>query len=235
MSDHRGPLDCQIETLVSILVRKRGTPRDKHDPRDKEQFESASKAIEKFVIRVGIFATDDIRLIDAVFGHILHGVEGYIGALGWIRGPLWLLANLCRTGRKTITPSEKLYLEVRKRIQFLKANGYSNDVPRDDVTRFKEDLDPRLKEIFFDEYFKETSCAQRLPGVWNKLRTKSADSCVKGCDLLLLRRLGFTDPLVGRIAALRPDTLAVRIGKCISKVSKSRTKVGKPVAVTLGR
>jgi hypothetical protein len=169
------------------------------------------------VVRSSLFATRDIKLIDAIFFDILDGFRGYIGGLGWIRGSKWLLAMVSRVKNQGITASGKMFVEMRERI---KKVPESNRKDPGNWPPIK--LEPELQELVFSELFPPSVCALSSRGRGKSPQMLRMTMCVNGCDLLLLQKLHFHEIVIARILGLKRTICSDRLFQCSAAVQNAR-------------
>lgn len=287
----RGPLDDKIEKMVEILFRNRAkrkwwfkakTADESKDAKEDTKSAAPSQSlddralyravvadIERFALTVGLFATNDVDLIYIVLDELEHGLIAYLGRRRCLLGPLWGLSMVCRgnngrKSKKSITPSEQLFIEIREQLQVrapehtmnledeelsarelesrqnptekrrLKVSATKQtETPMQKLGRSqREGLDPKFRRLVFDTEFRSHACSVVRRGKWKKLDRPRLVGCFFGCDLLLLRELGFKDPLMERLTGFKSDTLADRVSDCINSVSRMRRLQTDPIQNT---
>lgn len=214
MARIRGPIDDTVESLAGLMIRNRGRRRTALVPADKEEFDQAIKVIWKFTRDIGVFATDDLELIYSVFDDTLDGFRAHLGGLGWIRSAGWLLAMISGG----LTYSGRLYVEIRGRIQTLT----SQKMATTKSPAMPLWLEERFKEIAFNENFARATCTLHRHKKTPELNRLGV--CPRGCDLLLLSRLGFHEIIIGRIVGLKRGTAVNRFSQCKDALNAAQLK-----------
>ena len=203
MASMRGPVDDALEGVADFIITHRGQRFSTLVETEQQRFKNEISKLEQFIFRIGLFATADTNLIEAVFDDILGGLRSHIGRLGWIRSAKWLLSMISRG----LTPSGKLFVEIRVRIRKLDSVGIGNN-PNEKTPEFDEEIKP----FAFDDKFTRKTCS--LKNHKKNQQINALVFCTRGCDLLLLQYLKFPEIIIKRILGLKRGTTANRIYDC---------------------
>jgi hypothetical protein len=211
-----GPVDAEIQTLADVLIRNRGRRRTALAPADRKRFDESMQAVHNFALTVGLFATADLELIEAVFEKVVFGFRAHVGMMGWIKSTLRLLRQM----DGDLTFSGRLYVEIRERL-WVRMQHPSAD-PAVPSASPKAELPAHLQRLLFDDRLDGDKCSLRQRRHKKSKRLRDMGMCPRGCDVLQLKHLGFHELVISRIMKLTRSTTVNRLLACEDAVRAAR-------------
>jgi len=211
MPDHVGPADNSIRKLIEFTAAHRGAAYRNWSDVERKEFRELIRNLEAFVFKVGYFATANQQVVDAAYDGVICDLRSRLGKISWLSSLPWIMKVISR-GR---TMSGWMFQELRVRIQIITTNGPvlpDSSLPEETVRENLRDVADALVPLRQEHNSCELKDNKR-----NKQLEKQG-YCGRGCDVLLLAKLGFTPVLIGRVlGGFKEGVTRNRIASCESK------------------
>lgn len=215
MFDPKGPIDDAVLTVGHLYIKYRGGRLNDMLDADKKELVESIALIRQFSTCVGMMVTTDARLIEDVFNNIMNQIRSRVGIAGKISGRR-LISFLFFGTSRGMTISGRLYMNVRTRVR--KQEPYVVQGGTTTPIRFPA----KFEELIFSGQFQKEHCSMRQRGQKRMPDLQEHEFCKRGCEMLLLRRLGFRDQTIGRIFGLKRTTANNRLTYCTGVLGRRR-------------
>ena len=171
--------------------------------------------IRQFSRGIGMLVTTDARVIDDVFDNIMNDIRSRASTAGKMSAKR-VISFLFFGASRGMTISGRLYMDVRTNIR--KQESYVVDVGTTTPIPFPA----KFEDLIFSGQFTQAHCSLRQRGIKRAPALEKHAFCKRGCEILLLRRLGFRDQTIGRIFGYSHGTANNRVGHCITVLGRRR-------------
>ena len=198
-----GPLDWEIKKLFGLAERNTIQFKDLN-PEDRSAYDEALEALTEFAYRIGFFAVPDGNVVTEVWGNFFKAIPGYFDSLSE-RETIWtvlsrfsLIQRIRRRppagpeskNKEWISPSGYLFVELRRRLNKSKWAATKRDQNNFEI------LGSKFGSLLFRKEFPPKPCD--LDSLTDRQK-RDMKVCGAGCDILLLRELGFKESLVAAL------------------------------------